>query len=431
MYFEPKYECMNREDLEHLKLERLQAALTRISKNVPYYRKKFDELGIDPYDFDSLNDLGKLPFTTRSDLALHAPYGLFAVPLREVVRLHGTYGLKGRSIVVGYTINDIHRWSRLAARVLMAGGVTKDDVIQVAYNYGLSTSGFGIHYGAEELGATVVPASSGNTNRQISIIQDYNVTTLVCIPSYALFLADRLEEAGININALSLRTGLFGEEAWSEETRNEIQEKLKITAADNYALSEVMGPGVAGECLERNGMHINEDHFLPEVIDPDTLQPVEPGRTGELVITTLTKEALPLVRFRTGDLTRLVYDPCPCGRTFVRMQRITGRCDDMLIIQGVNVFPDQISAILSTSEGRMPSYQIVLEREGRLDKAAVLVEADVLVPDKIKEQQRFIENIKQRLAMELGVFFDVRLVELGSMLFEEGKLVPVVDKRTF
>ena len=431
MYFEPKYECMNREDLEHLKLERLQAALTRISKNVPYYRKKFDELGIDPYDFDSLNDLGKLPFTNRSDLALHAPYGLFAVPLREVVRLHGTYGLKGRSIVVGYTINDIHRWSRLAARVLMAGGVTKDDVIQVAYNYGLSTSGFGIHYGAEELGATVVPASSGNTNRQISIIQDYNVTTLVCIPSYALFLADRLEETGININALSLRTGLFGEEAWSEETRNEIQEKLKITAADNYALSEVMGPGVAGECLERKGMHINEDHFLPEVIDPDTLQPVEPGRTGELVITTLTKEALPLVRFRTGDLTRLVYDPCPCGRTFVRMQRITGRCDDMLIIQGVNVFPDQISAVLSTSEGRMPSYQIVLEREGRLDRAAVLVEADVLVPDKIKEQQRFIENIKQRLAMELGVFFDVRLVELGSMLFEGGKLVPVVDKRTF
>ncbi len=431
MYFEPKYECMKREDLEHLKLERLQAALTRISKNVPYYRKKFDEMGIDPYDFDCLEDLNKLPFTSRSDMALHAPYGLFAVPLREVVRLHGTSGLKGRSIVVGYTINDIHRWSRLAARVLMAGGVTKDDVIQVAYNYGLSTSGFGIHYGAEEMGATVVPASSGNTNRQISIIQDYNVTTLVCIPSYALFLADRLEEMGINVNALSLRTGLFGEETWTEETRSEIQEKLKITAADNYSLSEIMGPGVAGECLERKGMHINEDHFLPEVIDPDTLEPVRPGQTGELVITTLTKEALPLVRFRTGDLTRLVYDPCPCGRTFVRMQRITGRCDDMLIVQGINVFPEQISAILSNTEGKTPNFQIVLEREGRLDKASVLVEADVLVPDKIREQQRFIENIKQRLAMELGVFFDVRLVELGSMLFDEDKLVPVVDKRTF
>ncbi len=431
MYFEQKYECMNREDLEQLKLERLQAALTRISRNVPYYRKKFDELGIDPYDFDSLEDLNKLPFTTRSDLALHAPYGLFAVPLREVVRLHGTYGLKGKSIVVGYTINDIHRWSRLSARVLMAGGVTKDDVIQVAYNYGLSTSGFGIHYGAEEMGATVVPASSGNTNRQISIIQDYNVTTLVCIPSYALYLADRLEDMGININALSLRTGLFGEETWTEETRAEIQEKLKITAADNYALSEVMGPGVAGECLERKGMHINEDHFLPEVIDPKTLQPVESGQAGELVLTTLTKEALPLIRFRTGDLTRLVYDPCPCGRTFVRMQRITGRCDDMLIIQGINVFPDQISSILASTEGKMPNYQIVLEREGRLDKATVLVEADVLIPDKVKEQQRFIENIKQRLAMELGVFFDVRLVELGSMLFEGERVVPVVDKRTF
>ncbi len=431
MYFEPKYECMNREDLEHLKLERLQAALTRISKNVPYYRKKFDELGIDPYDFDSLEDLSKLPVTARSDLATHAPYGLFAVPLREVVRLHGNYGLMGRSIVVGYTINDIHRWSRLSARILMAGGVGKDDVIQVAYNYGLSTSGFGMHYGAEEIGATVVPASSGNTSRQISIIQDYNVTTLVCIPSYALYLADRLDELGVNINALSLRTGLFGEEAWSEETRQEIQDRLKITAADTYALSEVMGPGVAGECLERNGMHINEDHFLPEVIDPHTLQPVEPGQPGELVITTLTKEALPLIRFRTGDLTRLIYDPCPCGRTFVRMQRITGRCDDMLTIQGVNVFPEQISLIISNIQGKTPRYQIVLERQGRLDKATVLVEADVLVPDKIKEQQRFIENIKQRLAMELGVFFQVRLVELGSMAFDGDRLIPVVDKRTF
>lgn len=431
MYFEAKYECMSREDLEQLKLERLQAALTRISKNVPFYRKKFEELGIDPYDFESLDDLVSLPLTTKDDLALHAPYGLFAVPLREVVRLHGTYGLRGKSVVVGYTINDIHRWSRLAARVLMAGGVTKDDVIQVAYNYGLSTSGFGIHYGAEELGATVVPASSGNTNRQISIIQDYNVTTLVCLPSYALYLADRMEEKGININALSLRTGLLGEETWSEDTRAEIQDRLKITAADNYGLSEIMGPGVAGECLERKGMHINEDHFLPEVIDPKTLKPVEPGQVGELVITTLTKEALPLVRFRTGDLTRLVYDPCPCGRTFVRMQRVTGRCDDMLIIQGINVFPDQISMILADTEGKTPNYQIVLEREGRLDKATVLVEADVLVPDKIKEQQRFIEGIKQRLAMELGVFFEVRLVELRSMLFVGDRVVPVVDKRTF
>ncbi len=431
MYFEPKYECMNRESLEQLKLERLQAALTRISKNVPFYRKKFEELKIDPYDFESLYDLVNLPLTTKNDLAEHAPYGLFAVPLREVVRLHGTYGLRGKSVVVGYTINDIHRWSKLAARVLMAGGVTKDDVIQVAYNYGLSTSGFGIHYGAEELGATVVPASSGNTNRQISIIQDYNVTTLVCLPSYALYLADRMEEKGININALSLRTGLLGEEAWSEETRIEIQDRLKITAADNYGLSEIMGPGVAGECLERKGMHVNEDHFLPEVIDPKTLKPVEPGQVGELVITTLTKEALPLIRFRTGDLTRLIYDPCPCGRTFVRMQRITGRCDDMLIIQGVNVFPEQISMILSDTEGRTPNYQIVLEREGSLDKATVLMEADVLIPDKIKEQQRFIEGVKQRLAMELGVFFEVRLVELRSMVFEGDKVVPVVDKRTF
>ncbi|WP_045216395.1 phenylacetate--CoA ligase family protein [Desulfonatronovibrio magnus] len=431
MYFEKKYECMNRQDLEHLQLERLQSVLTRVSKNVPFYRQKFADLKIDPYDFDSIGDVINLPFTTKADLAHHAPYGLFAVPLREVVRLHGTYGLRGKSVVVGYTINDIHRWSKLAARVLMAGGVTKDDVIQVAYNYGLSTSGFGIHYGAEEMGAAVVPVSSGNTSRQISIVQDYNVTTLVCLPSYALYLADRLDEMGINVNALNLRTGLFGEEAWSEETRSEIQDRLKITAADNYGLSELMGPGIAGECLERKGMHINEDHFLPEVIDPVTLEPVEPGQAGELVITTLTKEALPLVRFRTGDLTRIVYDQCSCGRTFARLQRIAGRCDDMLIVQGINVFPEQISSILSGLQGKNLNHQIVLEREGRLDKATVLIEADVLVPDKIKEQQRFIETLKQRLTMELGVFFEVRLVEPASMKHEGDAIVPVVDKRTF
>lgn len=431
MYFEQKYECMPRQDLEQLKLERLQSALTRISKNVPFYRQKFAELDFDPYDFDSLEDLPRLPLTTRSDLAEHAPYGLFAVPLREVVRLHAASGSRDRSVIAGYTINDIRRWSGLTARVLMAGGVTKDDVIQIAYNYGLSTSGFGMHYGAEALGATVVPASSGNTSRQLGIIQDYNVTTLVCLPSYALYLADRLDELGVNINALSLRTGLFGEETWSEETRNEIQNRLKVTAADNYGVSEIMGPGVAGECLERQGMHVNEDHFLPEVIDPGTLEPVQPGQTGELVITTLTKEALPLIRFRTGDLTRLIHEPCPCGRTFVRMQRLSGRCDDMLTIQGVNVFPDQISAVLSDIRGKTPVYQLVLERQGRMDRASVLVEADVLVPDKIKEQQTLIENIKQKLAMELGIFFQVRLVERKSMEFEGDRVKPVVDKREF
>lgn len=337
MFCDKEKECMDRKELNQLQLERLQSTIHRVYMNVPFYRKRFDSLGIDPDDFGSLQDIRRLPFTTKNDLRNNYPYGLFAVPLREVVRIHASSGTTGMATVVGYTKNDLKTWSDLVARILTAGGITKDDVIQIAFNYGLFTGAFGLHYGAERVGASVIPISSGNTKRQVKIMQDFKTTALVCTPSYALLIADTIIEMGINPNSLSLRYGLFGAEPWSEAMRREIQEKLKIVATDNYGLSEVMGPGVAGECLEQSGLHINEDHFLVEVIDPDTLEPLPMGETGELVITTLTKEAFPMIRFRTRDLTRFIPGDCNCGRTFIRMERVKGRTDDMLIVKGVNV----------------------------------------------------------------------------------------------
>ncbi|RMG58937.1 MAG: phenylacetate--CoA ligase family protein [Deltaproteobacteria bacterium] len=428
--WEPEYECMDREDLEQLQLERLQSTLTRVYRNVPFYRKKFDELGINPEDVTSLSDLRNLPFTTKDDLRENYPYGLFAVPLREVVRIHASSGTTGMSTVVGYTKNDIKTWSNLVARILTAGGVTKDDVVQIAFGYGLFTGGFGLHYGAERIGASVIPISSGNTRRQIKIMQDFKTTALVCTPSYALLIADTIHEMGVNVNSLSLKYGLFGAEPWSEGMRKEIEEKLKIIATDNYGLSEVMGPGVAGECLERNGLHINEDHFLVEVVDPETLEPVEPGEVGELVITTLTKEAFPVIRFRTRDLTRLITEPCACGRTSVRMSRVMGRTDDMLIIKGVNVFPSQIEAVLFEIEGTEPHYQIVIDRKGALDEVTVYVEvSESIFFDQMKKQREMIEYIKKRLAAELGISVDVKLVEKKTLERFEGKAKRVIDRR--
>ncbi|MCK5228392.1 MAG: phenylacetate--CoA ligase, partial [Desulfobulbaceae bacterium] len=374
MYWEEEKECMPREDLEQLQLERLQSTLYRVATHVPFYRKKFKEMEVDPDGFRSLEELRSLPFTTKDDLRENYPYGLFAVPLRDVVRVHASSGTTGAATVVGYTKNDIKNWSSLTARVLTAAGVTKDDVVQIAFGYGLFTGGFGLHYGAEKVGASVIPISSGNTKRQIRIMQDFMTTALVCTPSYALLLADTMIEMGININALPLKYGLFGAEPWSEGMRAEIQNKLHILATDNYGLSEVMGPGVAGECRECTGLHINEDHFLVEIIDPETLEPVAPGKTGEIVITTLTKEAFPVIRYRTRDLTRLITEPCACGRTLHRMERLTGRTDDMLIIKGVNVYPTQIESVLFEIEGTEPHYQLIVEREGRLDKVTVKVE---------------------------------------------------------
>lgn len=421
---------MSRQDLEQLQLERLQSTLYRVGTHVPFYKKKFEELKLDFSDIRSLDDLRRLPFTVKQDLRDNYPYGLFAVPLRDVVRVHSSSGTTGLATVVGYSRNDIKNWSNLVARVLTGAGVTKDDVIQIAFGYGLFTGGFGLHYGAERLGASVIPISAGNTKRQVRIMQDFKTTALVCTPSYALVIADTMMEMGINPNGLSLRYGLFGAEPWSEAMRHEINEKLGIQATDNYGLSEVMGPGVAGECEVCNGLHINEDHFLLEVIDPETLEPVEPGEVGELVITTLTKEAFPMIRYRTRDLTRFIPEPCPCGRTFTRMQRVMGRTDDMLIIKGVNVFPVQIEKVLFEIEGTEPHYQIIVERENHSDRATVLVEVtEAIFFDQMKKQRQMVDHIKARLASELGIGVQVKLVEEKSLERSEGKTKRVIDKR--
>jgi len=430
MYFEKDVECMERAELEDLQLERLQATLNRVARNVPLYRQRFAELGLDPDDFRSMDDLRKLPFTTKQDIRENYPYGLFAVPLRDVVRLQSSSGTTGKPIVVGYTRNDLKRWSRLVARVLAMGGMTRDDVVQIAFHYGLFTGGFRLHYGAETLGASVIPSSGGNARKQIMIMQDYRTTALCCTPSYALHLADTMEEMGVNPNSLHLKWGLFGAEAWSEAMREEIQNRLKVTATDNYGISEVMGPGIAGECLERQGLHVNEDHFLFEIVHPETGEPVPDGEVGELVITTLTKEAFPMIRFRTGDLTRVLPDVCPCGRRFRRIARIIGRSDDMLIIRGVNVFPLQVETVLLAMEGAEPHYQIVLEREGRLDKATVFLEvSENLLFDRMRVAREALEGIKRKLASELGVAMDVVFVGRKTLERTEGKIRRVVDRR--
>lgn len=432
MYYDPEYERMDRATLEGVQFERLQSTLSRVARNVPLYRKRFEEMGFDPDDFRSLDDLSRLPFTTKSDLRENYPYGLFAVPLREVVRLQASSGTTGKPTVVGYTKNDVKRWAGLTARLLMAAGATRDDVVQVALNYGLFTGGLGFHYGCEALGASVIPASSGGTRRQVMIMQDYRTTALVCTPSYALHLADVMDEMGLNPTSLSLRWGLFGAEPWTEEMRREIEHRLHLTATDNYGISEVMGPGVAGECLEKNGLHVNEDHFLMEILDPASGKPVAPGEVGELVLTTLTKEAFPVIRYRTGDLTRLLDGDCPCGRTSRRIGRIIGRTDDMITVRGINVFPSQVEAILLQVEGAEPHYQIILERDAsHLDIATVLVEAEeeAIVSGSIAAQQEIIRKIERGLSSELGVSFKVRLVEPRSIPRSEGKAQRVLDKR--
>lgn len=430
MIWDKDKECMVREELVQLQLERLQSTIHRVYRNVPFYRRMFDKHGIDPDGFSSLEDIGKIPFTTKSDLRENYPYGLFAVPLREVVRIHTSSGTTGMPIVVGYTKNDLKIWTELVARVLSAGGITKDDVIQIAFNYGLFTGAFGFHYGAEKIGASVIPVSIENPKKQIKILQDYKTTALISTPSYALLIANTLIEMDINPNSLSLRFGLFGAEPWSERMRQEIEEKLKITATDNYGLSEVIGPGVAGECLEKKGLHIQEDHFFFEIIDPQTLEPVKEGDTGELVITTLTKEAFPVLRFRTGDLTRFIPGECPCGRTLRRIDRIMGRTDDMIIIRGMKLFPSHIEAILYEIEGRQPNYQIILERQAGIDQITLLLEmSEDIFSDVMREQTQLIGVIKERIASELGIPVNVKLAEKRSMEKIGEKITRVIDKR--
>ena len=431
MIFNIDKETMPREEIRKIQLTRLQDLCRRVYANVPFYRRSFDEKGIKPADIQTLDDLKYLPFTVKQDMRNNYPYGLFAVPMEMIERIHASSGTTGKATVVGYTKRDIEVWAECAARALAAAGATASDLVHVAYGYGLFTGGLGAHYGAERLGATVIPMSGGSTKRQVQLMRDFGATVLCCTPSYALHLYDAGLEAGINIKELPLRLGVFGAEPWTEEMRHDIEDKLGITATNIYGLSEIMGPGVAQSCAkEQHGMHLWEDHFLPDIIDPVTGAVLPEGSTGELVITTLTKQGIPLVRYRTRDITSLNYTPCSCGRTHVRMNRITGRSDDMLIIRGVNVFPSQIESLLLEVQGVSPHYQLILTRENNLDNVEVQVELDgAMFSDAIKDLQQREKQIQKGIKEFLGVTTKVRLVEPHSIPRSEGKAVRVVDKR--
>jgi phenylacetate-CoA ligase len=428
--YDQEAEQMDRGELAQLQLERLQATLHRVYKNVKFYKKRFDDLGFLPEDCLSLEDLGRLPFTTRHDLAASYPYEMFAVPLREVVRIHSSTGSPGNPIVMGYTCRDLRHWAKLAARVLTAAGVDRDDVVQVTLSYGLLTSAFGLHYGVELLGASVIPTGPGSTARQVQIMRDYRTTVLISTPGYALVIANMLEEMGVDAKNLHLKVGLFAGEPWTEDMRRDIEARIFLSAVDNYALSEVMGPGVAGECEERAGMHVNEDHFFPEIVDPATGAALSAGELGELVLTTISREATPLVRFRTGDLTRLDYGPCPCGRTTARMSRIAGRCDEVVIVKGIAIFPERVGQIIAAFSGDEPVYQLVVTRVGPLDNLEIKVEVrESLFFDKMTLQRELVHKLTQRLAQGIGVNPKVKLVEPNSISRDQETSPLVIDLR--
>ncbi|ADY54553.1 phenylacetate-CoA ligase [Syntrophobotulus glycolicus DSM 8271] len=430
LIWDQEHECMPRPKLNELQLERLKWTVNRVYSHVPHYRKKFDELGIKPESIKSLKDLARLPFTTKNDLRDNYPFGLFTVPARDLIRIHASSGTTGRPVVAGYTANDLNTWTELTARMVTLAGVTKDDVAQIAFNYGLFTGGFGLHYGLERVGALVIPASGGNTERQLMLMQDFGTTTLIATPSYALYIAEVAEQSGIDIASLKLKTGLFGSEPWTEEMRKEIESRLHLVATDNYGLSEVMGPGVAGECLSHAGHHIAEDHFIVETINPDTGEILEPGEEGELVFTSLTKEAFPVIRFRTKDISCIDQEPCSCGRTTARMRKVTGRTDDMLIIRGVNVFPSQIESILMPIEGIGPHYLINVSRKNYLDELEVVVE--LTSPDLLEPYSRleeFEDFIRQKLYSVLSLHARIRIVQPGTLERTTGKSKRVFDSR--
>ncbi len=426
-----EWETLPREALEALQLKRLQGLVNRVYHLVPFYRRKMDELGVKPEHIRKLSDLKLLPFTTKQDIRDNYPFGMFAAPLEQIVRIHASSGTTGKPTPVAYTQRDLGTWAELMARTLTAGGATRGDIIHVAYGYGLFTGGLGAHYGAERLGAAVIPVSGGQTKRQIMLIQDFGPTVICCTPSFALYLAETGEEAGVNFKDLKLRVGFFGAEPWTEAMRQEVEARLSLDAIDIYGLSEVMGPGVSSECLEaKDGLHIFEDHFLPEVIDPATLEPLPPGETGELVFTTLTKEAFPLLRYRTRDITSLNYAPCVCGRTMARMRRVTGRSDDMLIIRGVNVFPSQIESVLMETKGVAPHYQLIVDRQGQLDTLEVQVEVDeATFSDEVKQLQALAQNIQRQIKDYFTVSVKVKLVEPRTIPRSEGKAQRVIDRR--
>jgi len=431
MLFDEEFETLPREALEALQLKRLVATAKRVYTKVPFYKKTFDEAGIKPSDIKSLKDLRRLPFTNKVDLRDNYPFNLFAVPMEQVVRIHASSGTTGKPTVVGYTRRDINTWAELMARSLAAAGAHKNDIIHNAYGYGLFTGGLGIHYGAEKLGASVIPISGGNSKRQIVIMQDFGSTVLTCTPSYALSLAETAEEMGVDFKQLKLKVGIFGAEPWSEKMRDDIERKLNIQAIDIYGLSEVIGPGVSIECLEaKRGLHIFEDHFIPEIIDPKNGEVLPYGQKGELVFTTITKEAFPLIRYRTRDISVLYAEPCKCGRTHVRMERASGRSDDMLIIRGVNVFPSQIESVLMNIEGVEPHYLLIVDRQGALDTLEVHVEVrEEVFSDEVKNLQSLGGRIEKDIKDLLGVNAGVKLVGPKTIQRSEGKAQRVIDKR--
>lgn len=430
MIWNEHFECMSRDKMTQLQSERLCQMVERVYYNVPFYRKKMQELGMEPGDIRGIEDLPKLPFTTKQDLRDNYPFGLFATPMEDVVRIHASSGTTGKPTVVGYTRRDISMWSEVVARSLSAAGVGKRDRIQIAYGYGLFTGGLGVHYGAERVGATVIPISGGNTAKQIQLLQDFESTAIALTPSYALYLAEAMEEMGVKPEKLKLKVGIFGAEPWTENMRKEIEEKLKIKAIDIYGLSEIIGPGVSIECMYQNGLHIFEDHFIPETIYTDSLLPTERGEEGELVFTTVTKEALPILRYRTRDLTTLDYDTCECGRTTVRMRKCTGRSDDMLIIRGVNIFPSQVESVLLELSETRPHYMLIVDRINNLDTLEVWVEVDeMFFSDEIKQLEALTNKITNALQSTLGIGVKVRLVEHKTIERSEGKAKRVIDKR--
>lgn len=430
MIWNEKMECATRDEMKAIQSERLVETVKRIYHNVAYYRDKMQQAGLTPFDIEGVEDLHKLPFTTKSDLRDNYPFGLFTVPMSEIVRLHASSGTTGKPTVVGYTRKDINMWSEVVTRSLCMAGVHKNDIVQIAYGYGLFTGGLGIHYGTENLGASVIPISGGNTQKQIQLMQDFNSSVLCCTPSYALYISDVLNEAGIDPEKLNLRVGIFGAEPWSEAMRKEIERKLKLRAIDIYGLSEIVGPGVSCECEYQQGMHVHEDHFIPEIIDPVTLEPVADGEVGELVFSTITKEGIPLLRYRTRDLTRLIYDKCSCGRTLVRMEKCKGRSDDMLIIRGVNVFPSQIETVLLEMSETEPHYLLIVDRENTLDTLSLMVEVqEQFFSDEVRKLQDLRKQITHKLESTLGLTVDVKLVEPKTIERTAGKAKRVIDKR--
>jgi phenylacetate-CoA ligase len=430
MIWSPKFETMPRPELEKLQLERLKTLLARVYEKVPFYRQVFQQRGITPDSIKSLADLSKLPFTSKQDFRDNYPLGLLAVPMEQVCRVHASSGTTGKPVVAPYTANDLRMWTEVMARTLTSAGVTKNDVMQNSYGYGLFTGGLGFHYGGERVGATVIPTSTGNTKRQLMLIQDIGTSVLTCTPSYTLILAEGAKEIGLDLRTTKLRLAVCGAEPWSEQMRADIEARLPIKAMDIYGLTEIVGPGVSVECEHRCGLHIFEDNFLPEVVNPQTGERLPYGQRGELVITTLTKEAQPVIRFRTRDITTLNAEPCKCGRTLVRMTKVTGRTDDMLKIRGVNVFPSQIESILLQVEGVEPQYLIIVDRERHLDDLEVWVEvSEDVFSDEMKKMESLKKRVTEELESTLGIGVKVRLVEPKSIARTDGKAKRVVDKR--